>query len=137
MPLDPAAQAVLNLLAEAGGPPLEELTPTEARELFKGLVALGGEGAAVASVDEREVGGVPALVVTPTGEGPFPVLVWIHGGGCVIGSAVESQATARDLAAGAGCIVVSLDYRLAPEHKAPAALDDCIAATRWVLDHAD
>ncbi len=136
MPLDPAAQAVLNLLAEAGGPPLEELTPAEARELFQGLAALGGEGAAVASVEERDVGGVPALVVTPTGEGPFPVLVWIHGGGFVIGSAVESQSTARDLAAGAGCVVVSLDYRLAPEHKAPAALDDCIAATRWVLDHA-
>ncbi len=136
MPLDPAAQAVLNLLAAAGGPPLEELTPPEARELFKGLVALAGEGAAVASVTEREVGGVPALVVTPTGDGPFPVLVWIHGGGFVIGSALESQATARDLAAGAGCIVVSLDYRLAPEHKAPAALDDCISATRWVLDHA-
>ena len=136
MPLDPAAQAVLNLLAAAGGPPLEELTPPEARELFKGLVVLAGEGAAVASVTEREVGGVPALVVTPNGDGPFPVLVWIHGGGFVIGSALESQATARDLAAGAGCIVVSLDYRLAPEHKAPAALDDCISATRWVLDHA-
>ena len=64
------------------------------------------------------------------------MLVWIHGGGWVIGSAVDSQATARDLAAGAGCIVVSVDYRLAPEHKAPAALDDCVAATRWVLDHA-
>ena len=66
MPLDPACQAVLDLLAEAGGPPLEELTPAEARELFQGLAAAGGEGAAVASVDEREVGGVPALVVTPT-----------------------------------------------------------------------
>jgi acetyl esterase len=136
MPLDPAAQAVLNLLEEAGGPPLEEQTPEEAREFIKALAALGGEGAVVASVDERDVGGVPALVITPTGDGPFPVLVWIHGGGWVIGSAVDSQATARDLAAGAGCIVVSVDYRLAPEHKAPAALDDCIAATRWVLDHA-
>ncbi|MGH9133486.1 MAG: alpha/beta hydrolase [Ilumatobacteraceae bacterium] len=136
MPLDPAAQAVLKLLEEAGAPPFEEQTPTEAREAFAGLVPLGGEGAAVASVAERDVGGVPALVVTPDGEGPFPVLVWIHGGGWVIGSAIESQATARDLAAGAGCVVVSLDYRLAPEHKAPAALDDCLAATRWVLDHA-
>ena len=136
MPLDPAAQAVLNLLEEAGGPPLEEQTPEEAREFIKALAALGGEGAVVASVDERDVGGVPALVITPAGDGPFPVLVWIHGGGWVIGSAVDSQATARDLAAGAGCIVVSVDYRLAPEHTAPAALDDCIAATRWVLDHA-
>jgi acetyl esterase len=136
MPLDPAAQAVLSLLEQAGGPPLEEQTPELAREFTKGLAALGGEGAAVASVDERDVGGVPALVTTPNGDGPFPVLVWIHGGGWVIGSAVDSQSTARDLAAGAGCIVVSVDYRLAPEHKAPAALDDCLAATRWVLDHA-
>jgi acetyl esterase len=136
MPLDPAAQAVLDLLEEAGGPQLEDQTPEEARELFAGLVALAGEGAAVASVDEREIGGVPALVITPHGVGPFPVLVWIHGGGWVIGSAVESQATARDLAAAAGCIVVSPDYRLAPEHKAPAALDDCVAATRWLLDNA-
>jgi acetyl esterase len=136
MPVDPAAQSVLDLLAAEGGPPLEEMAPAEAREVFKALAALGGEGAVVASVAERDIGGVPALVVTPTGEGPFPVLVWIHGGGWVIGSPVESQATARDLAAGAGCIVVSLDYRLAPEHKAPAALDDCIAATGWVLAHA-
>ena len=57
------------------------------------------------------------------------MLVWIHGGGFVIGSAVESQAHCRDPGRGRGCVVVSLDYRLAPEHKAPAALDDCIAAT--------
>ena len=136
MPLDPAAKAVLDLLEEADAPPLEDQTPSQARELFAGLVALGGEGAAVASVDERDIGGVSALVITPTGLGPFPVLVWIHGGGWVIGSAEESQAIARDLAAGAGCIVVSPDYRLAPEHKAPAALDDCVAATRWLLDNA-
>jgi acetyl esterase len=64
------------------------------------------------------------------------MLLWLHGGGWVIGSAVESEATARDVAAGAGCIVVSLDYRLAPEHKAPAARDDCLAAANWLLEHA-
>jgi acetyl esterase/lipase len=136
VPLDPAARAVLDLLEESGAPPLEDQAPAQARELFAKLVAFGGEGAAVASVDEHNVGGVSALVITPTGLGPFPVLVWIHGGGWVIGSAVESQATARDLAAAAGCIVVSPEYRLAPEHKAPAALGDCVAATRWLLDNA-
>jgi acetyl esterase len=97
---------------------------------------LGGDGADVASVTPATYGGVPGITVTPHGTGPFPVLVWIHGGGWVIGSADESIATARDLAAGANCIVVSLDYRLAPEHKAPAAADDCITAVGWVLDHA-
>ena len=136
MPLDPAAQNVLALLAAAGGPPLHEQTPDEARNAFAGMALLGGEGPEVAGVVEREIGGVPSVVVTPHGAGPFPVLVWIHGGGWVIGTAAESTATCRTLAAGAGCVVVSVDYRLAPEHKAPAALDDCLAATRWVLDHA-
>jgi len=136
VPLDPSAQAILTLIAEAGAPPIQESSPEDVRATFAAMAALGGEGAAVASVVSRAVGDVPALVVTPTGEGPFPILVWIHGGGWVIGSATESASTARDLAASAQCIVVSLDYRLAPEHKAPAALDDCRTATTWVLDHA-
>ena len=136
MPLDPAAQNVLDLLASAGNPPLEEQTPEAARASFAGLDLLGGEGADVATVDEREMAGVPTVVVTPHGDGPFPVLIWIHGGGWVIGTAGESLATAKDLASAAGCVVVSVDYRLAPEHKAPAALHDCVAATDWVLSNA-
>jgi acetyl esterase len=65
-----------------------------------------------------------------------PVLVWFHGGGWVIGSAEQSLHTARDLAAGAGCVVVVPDYRLAPEHPFPAAFDDALAVTRSVLDQA-
>jgi acetyl esterase len=91
----------------------------------------------VASQAAREVGGVPAVVYTPYGEPPFPVLVWIHGGGWVIGGPQHYHAVCRDLAAAAGCVVVSIDYRLAPEHPAPAAVDDCVAAVGWVLDHAD
>jgi acetyl esterase len=136
MPVDPAAQALLTMLIDLGAPPLDAGTPQDAREAFAGLAALAGPGADVASVEYRNVGGIPAVIATPHGTGPFPVLVWMHGGGWVIGTAQECESTAKDLAAAASCIVVSLDYRLAPEHKAPAALDDCLAGTYWVLEHA-
>ena len=136
MPLDPAAKNLLDMLASAGGPPLHEMDPVSARATFGALAALGGPGAEVASVVDRELGGVPCVVVTPLGSGPFPAFVWIHGGGWVIGSAPESTSLARDIAAAVGCVVVSVDYRLAPEHRAPAAVDDCIAAVGAVLDGA-
>lgn len=136
MPLDPAAKNVLDLLASIGAPPLDQQTPAEARAAFAGMAVLGGEGAPVASVSERTIAGISCTVVTPEADGPLPVLVWFHGGGWVIGTAAESAATCRDLAAAAQCLVVSVDYRLAPEHRAPAAVDDCLAVTRWVLDHA-
>jgi len=137
MPLDPTAQVILQGLAAAGGPALQEQTPVEARAAFAALASMGGEGADVASVVSREIAGVPCLVVTPQGEATTrPVMVWIHGGGWVIGSATESAATARNLAALADCVVVSVDYRLAPEHPAPAASDDCSAVVGWLLDNA-
>jgi len=68
---------------------------------------------------------------------PMPVLVWIHGGGWVIGSAAESLPTCKDLAQGAGCVVVDVDYQLAPESPFPGPLDECAAVTRWVIEHAD
>jgi acetyl esterase len=136
MSLDPAIAALLSDIASSGAPPLHELAVADARLLGDNLVPLAGDGADVASQTDREVGGVPAVVYTPHGSGPFPVLVWIHGGGWVINGPQHYHAVCRDLAAGAGCVVVSIDYRLAPEHKAPAAADDSIAAVGWVLDHA-
>jgi acetyl esterase len=137
MPLDPTAHVILQGLAAAGGPALQDQTPVEARAAFAALASMGGDGAEVASSVMHEIAGVPCLVVTPLGDGgPRPVMVWIHGGGWVIGSAEESAATARNLAALADCIVVSVDYRLAPEHPAPAASDDCSAVVAWVLEHA-
>lgn len=135
MPLDPAIAAFLTEV-ESAGPPIEQLSVDEARQVIDNIAALGGEGADVAGQESRQVGGVPAVVYTPHGDGPFPVLVFLHGGGWVIGGPQHYHATCRDLAAGAGCVVVSVDYRLAPEHKALAALDDSIAAVGWVLDHA-
>ncbi|MFB6296440.1 MAG: alpha/beta hydrolase [Halobacteriales archaeon] len=73
---------------------------------------------------------------TPEGEGPFPVLTFYHGGGWVIGTLDTHEPICRALAGAADCVVVSVDYRLAPEHPFPAALEDCYAATRWVSDNA-
>jgi len=137
MALDESAQNVLNLMAQAGGKQLQDLPIAEARAAFANLALLGGQGADVASVVDADANGVPVIVVTPHGQGPFPVLVWIHGGGWVIGSAAESVSTCRNLATKAGCVVVSVDYRLAPEHKAPAASDDCAVAIEWVLANAE
>ncbi len=137
MPLDEDAEQLLALMGARGAPPMETLTPAEARASTEAAGALSPyEGAAVASVEERSVAGVPCLVITPRGEGPWPLLVWFHGGGWVIGSAAMSLHTARDLADGAQCVVVSADYRLAPEHPFPAAHDDAVAVTEAVMAEA-
>ena len=136
MTLDASAAAVLEALGAVGGPPMSSLTPADARAAYAGLALLTGEGPEVAAVEHRSIGGVPAVVITPHSDAPLPVLVWMHGGGWTIGAADETVGTCRILAAKTGCIVVSLDYRLAPEHKAPAAYDDAISAIEWVLQHA-
>ncbi len=140
MPADAATRQLLDLLAAEASPPLEEMTPTQAREVFAGLAALQGDPPGPVSVVDREIAGVPCQVITPEGEPPgggrWAVLIWIHGGGWVIGQASECTVSASRLAVRARCIVVNVDYRLAPEHPFPAALDDCVAVTRWVLEHA-
>ena len=75
-------------------------------------------------------------IYTPNGSGPFPVLSWFHGGGWVIGNLETADATARHLAVQAECLVVSVDYRLAPEFKIPVPFDDCYAATEWIHKNA-
>ncbi|MEY2975768.1 MAG: hypothetical protein RIR49_2188 [Actinomycetota bacterium] len=135
MTLDPAAADFLRLLTEAGRPPLEQTTPEEARAGSVAMSGFAGEGAPVRSVTEHHLDGVPCRLVVPDGDGPHPVLVWFHGGGWVIGSAETSLAVCRDLAVAAGCAVVTVDYRLAPEHPAPAAVMDCLGVTGWILEH--
>lgn len=124
------------MMAASGNPELYELPVPDARAATDALIPLAGEGADIAAQVEREIGGVPSVVYTPHGDGPFPVLVFIHGGGWVINEPRHYHAVCQELAAGAGCVVVSIDYRLAPEHRAPAAAHDSIAAVGWVLDHA-
>ena len=94
----------------------------------------------VSTVEDRLIPGVagkqPIRVYTPAGDGPFPLLVYFHGGGWVVGSLNTVDASCRALANLANCVVVSADYRLAPEDKFPAAVNDCYAATRWVAFNA-
>jgi|SRR5580658_3452789 acetyl esterase/lipase len=109
MPLDPQARLLLDFLASQNVPDLSTLVPRAARLLF---------------AEHR--------ARSP----PLPVLLWFHGGGHVIGSVPESDSECRELATLARCAVVSVEYRLAPEHPFPAAADDCFTATKWVAEHA-
>jgi acetyl esterase len=140
MPLDPQAQAFLEQLAAAGGPPLHELSVAEARQVIVALFGTQGDPEPVGTVEERTIPGaggeMPTRIYMPHGTGPFPVLVYFHGGGWVIGDLEAYDATCRALTNAAGCLVVAMEYRLAPEHKFPAAPEDCYAATCWVAANA-
>ena len=137
MPLDPQAQAYLDQAAALGLPPLNEQTPEEARiQTAARARALGGEPEPLAGVENRTIPGpggpLPIRVYRPAGEAPFPVLVWFHGGGWVACNLDTHDAPCAALANRAGCLVVAVDYRLAPEHRFPAAVEDAWAAVRWV-----
>ena len=140
MPLDPQAKAVLDQFASMGGPQLHEMSVAQARELILGMVALAGEPESIARIENRTVPGpagqIPVRIYTPVGTAPFPVLVYFHGGGWVIGNLDTHDGICRSLANRVGCLIVSVDYRLAPEHRFPAAPEDCYAATRWLAEHA-
>jgi acetyl esterase len=121
--------------------PMWTMSPEEARESFRALRGAEGEPAPVRSMTDRTVpgprGDVPVRIAVPEVDEPIGVLLWFHGGGWVIGDLDTAEGTQRRLAHHASCVVVSVDYRLAPEHPAPAGLDDCWAATTWVADHLD
>ncbi len=141
MPLDPAAKAMMENMKAAGMPELDSLPPVQLREATaKMFAATRGAPQAIAKVEDRTIPGpagkIPVRVYTPAGKTPMPVLVFFHGGGFVIGDLESHDAACRALANQAGCVVVAIDYRLAPEHKFPAAVDDCYAAVKYVSEHA-
>jgi acetyl esterase len=140
MPLHPEYAALLQQLAEVPGPTLTELPTADARAMYRMMRPAVPE-LSVGEVTDRTIPGparaIPLRIYTPRGRGPFPLLVYFHGGGWVIGDLETADAVARQLCRGANCVVVSVDYRLAPEHRYPAAVEDCYAATQWVATHAD
>ncbi len=144
MPLHPQVQMLLDGMAAQEMPPLDQLDPSAARELIKAFSALSPVPEDVHHVDDRTIetdgGDLPIRVYTPrptTVGDEAPVLVWFHGGGWVIGDLDTTDATCRMLANRSDSVVVSVDYRLAPEHPFPAGLEDCVAAVTWTVENAE
>ena len=141
MALDGDAARVLEIVRLSGRPPFEKVSPTEARALFLGgREILSPAPAPVAETRELAIAGpdgglLPLRLYRAAGTAAgasLPALVFFHGGGWVVGDLESYDAMCRHLANAAGCAVVAVDYRLAPEHKFPAAVEDCVAATEWV-----
>jgi acetyl esterase len=140
MPLDPDAQAVIDAMLQAFPGGLHAAGIDEARARLAAGAKLAPPGPEVTRVEDRVVTrgelSVPVRVYRPSLEPGLPALIWLHGGAFALGSVDGADATARELAAGAGLVVISVDYRLAPEHKFPAGLEDCYAVACWAAADA-
>ena len=138
--LDPQARALIDLINQRRVPPVHTLSPADARRLYLERRAFTQpDPPTVAEVRDLRTGeGVPLRLYRPlsSGTGTKPGLVYFHGGGWTIGDLDTHDVLCRQLCAAAGVVVVAVDYRLGPEHRFPAALDDCVAATRWVRREA-
>ena len=137
--LDPQAAALLDELETGVAPPSSTLSVATGRALLEDLFGVE-EPEPVGSTTDLEIQGpsgpIPLRIYLPVGEGPSPVLVFLHGGGWVRGSLDAYDGLCRRLANGAGSVVVSVAYRRAPEHPFPAGLEDCYAAMEWAAEHA-
>jgi acetyl esterase len=138
--LAPEIRALLEGMAAQGGPAMETLPVAEARKGSADIAQLAGETEEVGRVENREIPGragrIGVRIYAPKGAGPFPGVAFFHGGGWVIGDLDTHDNICRAISRRAGAVVVSVDYRLAPEHAFPAALEDCLDATRWVAENA-
>ena len=142
--LHPQTRALLDYIEQRGVPATHTLSPAEARALYRDRRGFTQPAPPeVAAVRELQANGphgaIPLRLYRPLGStasDTLPVLVYFHGGGWVIGDLDTHDTLCRQLANGAGCAVVAVDYRMAPEQRFPAAVDDCIAATRWVVAQA-
>ncbi len=142
MTLDPEVDRLFQLMRAAGVPPLTQQSVSEARLYYREKsVRLGGPTIAMAEtrdlVAEVPLGQIPLRLYRPEGvRETGPALIYIHGGGWVIGDLESHDKVCRSIAAGAQCRVVAVDYRRAPEHPYPASLGDVIGATRWIAANA-
>jgi acetyl esterase len=135
--LHPQIRQVLEAMAEARLQPIEAMTPAEARAQMEATArARQATSLPVARVEERTIprpaGAIRARLYWPDHAAPVPAIVYYHGGGHVIGSLDTHDLVARNLCAGAAALVVSVDYRMGPEHRFPAAVEDSFAALQWV-----
>jgi acetyl esterase len=141
MPLHPQVVELMNISAELNIPALWEISPEESRRLGnKRREVIQGEFIPVSIAYDRTIpgpaGDIPVRIYEPKGLGPYSLLMHFHGGGWVIGDLDSGDSTCRMLANGINAVVVSVDYRMAPETKFPGAPDDCYAATEWAVASA-
>ena len=140
MPLNPETQKIVEQFKQLQLPSVPEVGAVEAREQYSLLAQFSHEKEPVAKLEGRTIpgtgGDIPLRIYTPEGVGPFPMLVYFHSGGWVLGDLEVEDSVCRIIANGARCIVISVDYRLAPEHKFPAAAEDAYTATLWTAKNA-
>jgi acetyl esterase len=140
MPLDPQVQTFLGRMRELGIPGIGELPPHQARAVQDDAAATVFGPVPDVSWEDRSVpgpaGAIPVRVYRPGDDPAPPVLVYFHGGGWVLGSLNTHHGVCASLADLSGCVVCSVDYRMAPEHRFPAAVEDAWAATTWLAEHA-
>jgi acetyl esterase len=144
VPVHPEYQALLDMMAliSADAPPLSQTTPDMSRQAYAALAGMAGPGPKVAVVYDRTVpgqtGGIPVRVYRPVDDDTVTgAVMFFHGGGFVIGDLDTHDAVCRELCVGTGCTVIAVHYRLAPEHRFPAAVEDCWDAVCWVAEHGD
>ncbi|CAB4949806.1 unannotated protein [freshwater metagenome] len=136
MPLDPQSQSVLDLLWSIGFPKIDQCSVDDARAALAAIAEGSPPGPSMASVHDLDADGVPVRAYTPEGVGVKPVIVYFLPGGWVTGTIAGSDAYCRLIADLTGAVVVSVGYRLAPEHPFPAAVDDSVTAATWVSRQA-
>lgn len=140
MAIDIMAKSILDQLQASGMPQLHQLTPEQIRQPSD-MSATAGMPEEVAKVEDRVIpgplGDIPVRIYTPEGQGPFPALIYFHGGGFVVGNLDMVDVPCRMLANQAECVVISVDYRLAPEYKFPAPLEDAYAAVTWIAEYGE